>query len=227
MEKAHKKAARDEVAMVKFSKGLIGKTNQINFRILIGYEKDPGDHIYEVVYMDDKKEPYLYVYDVDKGKSINNILKGFKDPDWNGYTKVKKYKSLTEFLEDAYDKGIYHKKDKLKKDDALNALVKGLKRGLEAVGEDVKEKHGEGHPTAVKIAKVVAIAAVTTIVSAALTPAAGVIASELAGGGSLTGNVMEKAGEAAVQGLKNLVDPANLGKKVVKKVLTKGRNLKD
>lgn len=229
MEKAHKKAKRDEVATAKFSKGLIGTTNQINFRILIGYKKEPGDYIYEAVYMDDKKEPYIYVYriDTDSFRSIKNILKGFKDPDWSGYKKVKKYKSLTDFLKYAYKKGVYYKKDKKKGDDALNVLIKGLKRTLEAINEDVKENKGEGHPTAKKIAKVVAIAAVTTIASAALTPAAGVVASELTGGGSLTGGVMEKAGEAAMQGVKNLADPTNMGKKILKKSLTKGKNFKD
>ena len=144
MEKAHKKAARDEVAMCKFKKGLIGSTNQINFRILIGYQKTPGDNIYEAVYMDDKKEPYIYVYELnmEKTRTIKTILKDFKEPDWEGYKKVKKYKSLTDFLKDAYKKGIYHDKDKKKGDDALNALIKGLKRTLEAIGEDVEEKKG-------------------------------------------------------------------------------------
>lgn len=229
MEKAHKKAARDEVAMCKFKKGLIGSTNQINFRILIGYEKTPGDNIYEAVYMDDKKEPYIYHYLVDPkdNKNINQILKGFKDPDWSGYKKVKKFKSLTKFLEYAYEKGVYVDKKREKKEDALNRLIKGLKRSLEAIGDDVKENLGEEHPMAVKIAKVVAIAAVTTIVSAALTPAAGVIISEVAGGGGLGGNVMGQAAQAAGEGLKNLADPTNIAQKVAKKVVTKGRSFKD
>ncbi|MHA1439198.1 MAG: hypothetical protein ACTSPD_16625, partial [Promethearchaeota archaeon] len=55
-----KKAQKGKVALAKFSKGLVGKTNQINFRILIGNEKELGDHIYEAIYKDDKKEPYIY-----------------------------------------------------------------------------------------------------------------------------------------------------------------------
>ena len=94
-----KGARKDEVSLAKFHKGLVGKTNQINFRILIGNNKEPGDWIYEAVYMDDKKEPYLYMFDVNKGRPIKNILTNFKDPDWNGYKKVKKFKSLTKFLE--------------------------------------------------------------------------------------------------------------------------------
>ncbi|MHA1149787.1 MAG: hypothetical protein ACTSR8_16245 [Promethearchaeota archaeon] len=229
MEKAHKKAAREEVAMCKFKKGLIGKTNQINFRILIGYEKTPGDNIYEAVYMDDKKEPYIYHYMIDpkSTRDINNILKGFKDPDWNGYKKVKKFKSLTKFLEYAYEKGVYVNKKKEKKEDALNKLIKGLKRSLEAIGDNVKETFGEEHPMAVKIAKVVAVAAVTTIVSAALTPAAGVILSEVAGGGGVGGNVLGEAAQAAGEGLKSLADPANIAKKVAKKAITKGKSFKD
>lgn len=222
-----KGASREEVAMAKFSKGLIGKTNQINFRILIGGEKEVGDNIYEAIYSDDKKEPYIYHFMVDKGKTIDQALKNFKEPDWNGYKKVKKFKSLTDFLEYAYENGVYIETKRQKKEDALNKLIKGLKRTLEAIGEDVKEREGEGHPTAQRIAKVVAIAAVTTIVSAALTPAAGVIATEIMGGGNITGNVMGSAGQAAVEGLKNLANPTELAKKVGKKIVTKGRSLKD
>jgi len=218
-----KGAQRDEVAMVKFSKGLVGKTNKINFRILIGEDKEPGDWIYEAVYLDDKKEPYLYMFQVDKGRPIKNVLKNFKEEDWDGYKKVKKFKSLTKFLEYAYKEGVYHKGKKEKNEDALNALIKGLKRALEAVGEDVKDKKGEDHPTSQKIAKVVAVAAVTMIVSAALTPAGGVIAAELMGGGTITGDVIGQAGEAAVQGIQKLADPANIAKKVAKKVVTKGK----
>ena len=216
---------RDEAAMVKFSKGLVGKTNKINFRILIGEDKEPGDWIYEAVYLDDKKEPYLYMFQVNKGKPIKNVLKNFKEEDWDGYKKVKKFKSLTKFLEYAYKEGVYHKGKKEKKEDALNALIKGLKRALEAVGEDVKDKKGADSLTAQKIAKVVAIAAVTVIVSAALTPAAGVVLGELAGGGGISGNVIGQAGQAAVDGLKTLTDPVNIAKKVGKKIVTKGRKL--
>ena len=216
---------RDEAAMVKFSKGLVGKTNQINFRILIGEDKEPGDWIYEAVYLDDKKEPYLYMFQVDKGRPIKNVLKNFKEEDWNGYKKVKKFKSLTKFLEYAYKEGVYHKGKQEKKEDALNVLIKGLKRALETVGEDVKDKKGADSPTAQKIAKVVAIAAVTIVVSAVLTPAAGVLVGELAGGGGITGDVIGQAGHAAVDGLQRLADPANIVKKVAKKVVTKGRKL--
>ena len=102
------KAKKGKVALAKFSKGMIGKTNQINFRILIGQEKEIGDHIYEAVYMDDKKEPYIYDFAVNKGKPINTILTNFKDDEWNGYKKVKKFKSLTKFLEHAYKDGIFY-----------------------------------------------------------------------------------------------------------------------
>lgn len=220
-----KGARKDEVSLAKFHKGLVGKTNQINFRILIGNNKEPGDWIYEAVYMDDKKEPYLYMFDVNKGRPIKNILTNFKDPDWNGYKKVKKFKSLTKFLEYAYKEGVYYKGKKEKKEDALNVLIKGLKRALEAVGEDVKDKKGADSLTAQKIAKVVAIAAVTMIVSAALTPAAGVLIGELAGGGGITGDLIGQAGQAAADGLQRLADPTNIAKKVGKKIVTKGRKL--
>jgi len=138
-----KKAKKGKVALAKFSKGLIGKTNQINFRILIGEEKELGDHIYEAVYMDDKKEPYIYDFTLNKGKPISNVLTNFKDDDWDGYKKVKKFKSLTKFLDHAYEDGIFYEGKKIKKDKALDLLIKkGLKRSLEAVGEDSKEKFG-------------------------------------------------------------------------------------
>ena len=220
-----KEAKKGKVALAKFHKGLVGKTNQINFRILIGKDKELGDHIYEAVYMDDKKEPYIYDYDVNKGRPIKNVLTNFKDPDWDGYKKVEKYKSLTKFLENSYKNGIYIKGKKEKKEDALNALIKGLTRALKAVGEDVKDKKGADSDQAKKIAKVVAIAAVTMIVSAALTPAVGVLVGELAGGGGLSGGMIGQAGQAASKGLEGLADPANIVKKVAKKVVTKGRKL--
>ena len=77
-------------------------------------------------------------------------------------------------------------------------------------------------PTAKKIAKVVAITAVTTVASVILTPAIGVVAQELVGGGQLTGGVINQAGQAALEGAKSLADPVNLAKKVVKKVVFKG-----
>ncbi len=57
-----KKGNKGKVALAKFSKGLIGKTDKINFRILIGQKKEIGDFIYEAVYLSDKKEPKIYVY---------------------------------------------------------------------------------------------------------------------------------------------------------------------
>ena len=227
MEKIEK-AQRDEVALAKFSKGMVGKTNKINFRILIGQEKEVGDHIYEAVYLDDKKEPYIYAFTVNKGRPINNILKGFKEEDWNGYKKVEKFKSLEKFIDYAYKNGIYDKKKKEKKGDALVKLIKGLKRSLEAVETDDKEKSGGTmSPTAKKIAKVVAITAVTTVASALLTPAVGVVAQELAGGGQITGGVINQAGQAALEGAKSLADPVNITKKVVKKTVFKGMPSKD
>ena len=65
----------------------------------------------------------------------------------------------------------------------------------------------------------------TTIVSAALTPAAGVVVGELVGGGGVTGNVVGQAGQAAVEGLKRMADPVTLARKAAKKVVTKGRKL--
>ncbi|MFW9895132.1 MAG: hypothetical protein ACFFD7_04940 [Candidatus Thorarchaeota archaeon] len=220
-----KRAKKGKVALAKFSKGLIGKTDKINFRILIGHKKQIGDIIYEAIYLSDKKEPRIYVYEIDKGKPCNTILMNFKEEDWNGYKKVQKYKSLTKFLEVVYKEGIYYKEKKEKKEEALNRLVKGLKRSLEAVGDDEKSKKGSNSPIAVKIAKVVAVAAVTTIVSAALTPAVGVIAEEVVGGGTIGGDVIGQAGEAAIQGLKSLADPTNLARKVITKAITKGKDI--
>jgi hypothetical protein len=219
------KAKKGKIALAKFSKGLIGKTDKINFRILIGEKKELGDNIYEAVYLSDKKEPKIYIFKVNEGKPTKNILTNFKEEGWNGYKKVKKHKSLTKFLESAYKDGIYYKQKKEKKEEALNRLIKGLKRSLEAVGDDEKAKGNGTKPIAVKIAKVVAVAAVTTIVSAALTPAVGVIAQEVAGGGTITGDVLGSAAQAAGEGLKNLVDPVNLTKKIVKKAITKGKDL--
>jgi hypothetical protein len=223
-----KKAKKGKVALAKFKKGLIGKTNQINFRMLIGQEKEMGDHLYEAVYMDDKKEPYIYHFIVDKGKPRQNILTNFHDEDWNGYKKVQKYKSLTKFLGSVYKDDIYHKGKKYKKEEALNILIKkGLRRTLEAVEEDVKDKHGEGHPLAMKIAKIVAVAAVTTIISAALSPAAGVVLQNIQAGGGLGGNVLGEAAHAAGEGLKSVADPLKLAKKAVTKTVTKGVDLGD
>jgi hypothetical protein len=227
MEK-EKKAKKGKVALAKFSKGIIGKTNQINLRILIGQEKELGDHIYEAVYMDDKKEPYIYDFTVNKGRPINNILTNFKEDDWNGYKKVKKFKSLTKFLEYAYKDGIYYGGKKEKKESALDTLIKkGLKRSLEAIGEDSKEKYGVDSETAKKVAKVVAIAAVTTIVSAALTPAAGIVVAELATGAPVTGELVGQAAQAAVEGIKGLADPATIARKAAQKAITKGKSIKD
>ncbi len=220
-----KKARKGKVALAKFHKGMIGKTNQINFRILIGENKELGDHIFEAVYMSDKKEPKIFDFDVEKGRSVKTILTNFKDQEWNGYKKVNVYKSLTKFLEHSYKSGIYHEGKKVKKEKALNALIKGLKRALEAVGEDVEEKLGANHETAKKIAKVVAIAAVTTIVSAALTPAAGIVAQEVMSGGIISGDIVGQAAEAAVQGLQNLVDPTTIVEKTIKKVASKAAKL--
>ena len=219
------KAKKGKVALAKFSKSLIGNTDKINFRILIGQKKELGDTIYEAIYLSDKKEPKIFVYKTNDNKASNTLLTNFKDEDWNGYDKIQKYKSLTKFLEDIYDKGIYYNGNKEKKEDALNKLIKGLKRSLEAVEEDEKEKKGSTSPIAVKIAKIVAIAAVTTIVSAALTPAVGVVTQEILGGGSITGDVLGQATDAAVKGLKSLVDPTNLAKKVITKAITKGKDI--
>ncbi len=227
MEK-EEKAKKGKVALAKFSKGMIGKTNQINFRILIGQEKEIGDHIYEAVYMDDKKEPYIYDFMVNQGKPINTILTNFKEDDWNGYKKVKKFKSLTKFLEHAYEDGIFFEGKKKKKDDALDLLIKnGLKRSLEAVGDDSEDKYGIDNEKAKKIAKVVAIAVATTVASAALTPAAGVVVAEVAGGAPVTGELVGQAAQAAVEGVEKLADPATIARKAAQKALTKGKSLKD
>jgi len=220
-----KKAKKGKVALAKFSKSLIGKTDKINFRILIGQKKELGDYVYEAIYLSDKKEPRIFVYEVNKGRPCNTILMNFKDDDWNGYKKIDKYKSLTKFLETAYKNGIYYKGKKEKKEQALNRLIKGLKRSLEAVEDDEKSKKGSTSPIAMKIAKVVAIAAVTTVVSAALTPAVGVVAEELIGGGTVGGDVLGQAADAATQGLKNIADPTKLVKKVVTKTITKGKEI--
>ena len=178
--------------------------------------------------MDDKKEPYIYEFVINQGKPINNILTNFKDDDWDGYKKVKKFKSLTKFLDNAYEDGIYHEGKRKKKDEALKLLIKdGLKRSLEAIGDDANEKYGSDSITAKKVAKVVAIAAATTLVSAALTPAAGLVVAEMAGGAPVTGELIAKAGEAAIGGIKNLADPATLAKKTVSKAATKGKKLID
>lgn len=220
-----KEAKRGKVALAKFSKSLIGKTDKINFRFLIGQKKEIGDYIYEAVYLSDKKEPKIYVFKANKGKSCNTILTNFKEDDWNGYKKIKKYKSLTKFLEDAFKEGIYYKGKKEKKEDALNRLIKGLKKSLEAIEDDEKSKKGETSPIAKKIAKVVAIAAVTTVVTVVLTPAAGVITQELAGGGAISGDVLGQAADAAVEGLQSLADPTKLAKKAISKAITKGKDL--
>lgn len=219
------KAKKGKVALAKFSKGLIGNTDKINFRILIGNKKEIGDFIYEAIYLSDKKEPKIFVFNVANGKPCNTILTNFKEVDWNGYKKVVKYKSLTKFLEIAYKDGIYYKCKKEKKEEALNRLIKGLTRSLEAVGDEEKSSKGEDSPIALKIAKFVAVAAVTTIVSAALTPAVGVIAEELIGGGTIGGDVIGQAGDAALQGLKNLVDPTKIVKKGITKAITKGKDI--
>jgi len=220
-----KKAKKGKVALAKFSKGLIGNTDKINFRILIGTKKEIGDYIYEAIYLSDKKEPKIYVFNVTNGKPCNTILTHFKEEDWNGYKKIEKYKSLTKFLETAYKDGIYYKGKKVKKEEALNRLIKGLTRSIEAVGDDEKAKKGDGSPIAIKIAKFVAVAAVTTFVSVVLTPAIGVIAEELIGGGAISGDVLGQAGDAAVQGLKNLVDPTKIVKKGITKAITKGKDI--
>jgi len=66
---------------------------------------------------------------------------------------------------------------------------------------------------------------VTTIVSAVLTPAVGAIAQEIAGGDCITSDVLGSAAQAAGEGLKRLADPVDLVKKVVKKAITKGKDI--
>ncbi len=70
-----------------------------------------------------------------------------------------------------------------------------------------------------------AIAAVNIVVSVALTPAAGVITQELAGGGAISGDVLGQAADAAVEGLQSLADPTKLVKKAISKAITKGKDL--
>ncbi|MFX1236697.1 MAG: hypothetical protein ACFFAS_05325 [Promethearchaeota archaeon] len=219
------KKDKQKIALAKFSKGLVGKTDSINFRLLIGQRKEAGDFIYEAVYLSDKKDPRIFAYEVEKGKSVKTVLTNFKEDDWNGYKKKEKFKDLKKFLEYAYKEGIYYEGKKEKKEDALNKLIKGLKRSLEAIESDEKEKGREETPTAKKIAKIVAVAAVTTIVSVVLTPAIGVVAQEIASGGQLTGGVINQAGQAALEGAKSLADPLKLAKKAVTKTVTKGADV--
>ncbi len=124
-----------------------------------------------------------------------------------------------------YREGIFFKEKKEKKENALNILIKGFKRSLEAVGDDEKSKKGSNSPIAMKIAKVVAIAAVTTIISVVLTPAIGIVAEEIAGGGAITGDILGQAGDAVMQSLKSLADPAKVVKKVITKTVTKGKDI--
>lgn len=70
-----------------------------------------------------------------------------------------------------------------------------------------------------------AIAAVNIVVSVALTPAAGVITQELAGGGAISGDVLGQVVDAAVEGLQSLADPIKLVKKAISKAITKGKDL--
>ncbi len=222
---SEKEAKKGKVALAKFSKGLIGKTEEVNFRILIGEEKVIGDHIYEAVFNSEKKSPKIYIYKLEKGKPSDTILTSFKDKDWDGYKKVEEFKSLTEFLEEIYKEGVYYEGKKEKKEDALNKLIKGLKRSLEAVQADEQERCGEGSERAKRIGQIVAAAAVTTVVSAVLTPAAGVVAAELMSGGTISGDVIGAAGEAAAEGVKNLADPAAVARKIAQKAATKGRKI--
>ena len=48
---------------------------------------------------------------------------------------------------------------------------------------------------------------------------------ELIGGGTIGGDVLSSAGDAAVKGLNNLVDPTKLVKKGITKVITKGKDI--
>ena len=68
-----KKAKKGKVALAKFSKGLIGNTDKINFRILIGNKKEIGDFIYEAIYLSDKKEPKIY-YHLPQSILVNLLL---------------------------------------------------------------------------------------------------------------------------------------------------------
>ena len=231
------KKAKKDVALVEFEKGLIGTTKLIKFRLLMGEKKDFADRIYEGIWKEEQKEPTFYVYKInrDEWRVEKKVEKKFRDSEWDGFKSFHSFKSVDDFLKYVYNSGVYYKGEKLNKDKGLSALVKkGLKKTLKAIGEDVKEEKGEGHPTAKKVAKFVAIAAATTIVSAALTPAAGAVATEIAtggatsgAGGNVVGNVAGKAAEAAGQGLKKLADPTELAKKGVKKVVTKGKDVRD
>ncbi|MFX1275099.1 MAG: hypothetical protein ACFFBP_06420 [Promethearchaeota archaeon] len=214
-----------KVALAKFSKSLIGNTDKINFRILIGQKKEFGDVIYEAVYLSDTKSPKIFINKVEEGRSVKNILSNFKDDDWSGYKKSKKFKDLDKFLEYVYKEGVYVDEKKKKKEDALNILIKGLKRALEAVESDENEKSGGMSPRSKKIAKIIAVTAVTTIASAVLTPAVSVVAQEIATGGQITGGVLNQAGQAALEGARSIVDPVKLAKKAVQKTVTKGADL--
>lgn len=75
------------------------------------------------------------------------------------------------------------------------------------------------------VIKIFIITAITTIVSVVLTPAIGVITEQIAGGGTISGDILGQAGEAAMQGLKNLADPTKLAKKVITKTITKGKDI--
>ncbi len=216
-----KDSKKDKIALIKFSKSLIGSTNKINMRLKLGNKKELGDYVYEMELNENDKEPVFYIFTLNQGKPVKTIVGAFKDENWNGFKSVKKLKSTKKFLEYIYEKGIYIKGKKEKKEDALKVVVKALESRLKSVQSDVEEQQGSSHPLAVKIAKVVAIAAVTTIVSAALTPAAGVIAQEVVGGGAITGDVVGQAAEAAAQGLQSLTNPAELAEKVVKKGVSK------
>ncbi len=219
------KKDKTKIALAKFSKGLIGNTDKINFRILIGQKKEIGDLVCEAVYLSDKKDPYIFLYNVERGKPAKNILSNFKEEDWNGYKKIEKFKDTKKFLEYAYQEGVYVDGKKEKKEEALNKLIKGLKRSLEAIEADEKERGEVSNERVKKIAKIIAVTAVTTIVSAMLTPAVGVIAQEIATGGQLTSGVAQQAGQAALEGLKGVVDPIKLAKKAVTKSVTKGVDL--
>jgi hypothetical protein len=225
IEEKDKHSKKGTIALIKFSKSFLGKTDKIHFRILVGRKKKWGDRIYEAIYLGDKDKPYIYYFKVKRDKAIDKILKDFYFPDWEGYKKYEEFSSLDDFLEDAYKNGIYYKGKKVKKVAALDALVDGVTRSMEAIGEEVKEEKGVDNETIKKIAKVVAIAAISTIVSATLTPAAGVVVQEIASGGTLSTQLISQATDIAVQGAQNLVDPTQLAKKVVSKTITKGLKL--
>ena len=75
------------------------------------------------------------------------------------------------------------------------------------------------------VIKIFIITAITTIVSVVLTPAIGVITEQIVGGGTISGDILGQAGEAAMQGLKNLADPTKFAKKVITKTITKGKDI--